>query len=98
MTIMKLALIIILTLAGAAIQSIVAQTGGLQGTVGVSSDNGRSERLPGANLTLATTNSPQKALSAVTNDQGEYKFTGLAAGMYTLRVDLSGFKSRTQNV
>ena len=98
MTIMKFALIIILTLAGAAIQSVAAQTGALQGTVGVSSDNGRSERLPGASLTLATTNSTRKALSAVTNDQGEYKFTGLAAGMYTLRVDLNGFKSRTQNV
>ena len=96
--IMKFALIIILTLAGAAIQSVVAQTGGLQGTVNVSSDNGQSERLPGANLTLAITNSARQALSAVTNDQGEYKFTGLAAGMYTLRVDLSGFKSRTQNV
>lgn len=95
---MKFVLIIILTVAGAAIQSVAVQTGGLQGTVGVSSGNGQSERLPGANLTLATTNSARKALSAVTNDQGEYKFTGLAAGMYTLRVDLTGFKSRTQNV
>lgn len=95
---MKFAVIIILTLASAAIQSVAAQTGDLQGTVGVSSGNGQSERLAGANLTLATTNSPQKALSAVTNDQGEYKFTGLAAGPYTLRADLNGFKSRTQNV
>lgn len=95
---MKFALIIILTLAGAAIQSVVAQTGGLQGTVGVSSGNGQSERLAGANLTLATNNSPQKALSAVTNDQGEYKFRGLAAGPYTLRADLNGFKSHTQEV
>lgn len=98
MTLMKPALIIILTLAGAAIQSVAAQTGSLQGTVGVSSDNGQSERLAGVNLTLATTSSAHKALSAVTNDQGEYNFTGLVAGLYTLRVDLNGFKSRTQNV
>lgn len=95
---MKLALIIILTLAGAAIQSVAAQTGTLQGTVGVSSDNRQSERLPGANLTLAPIGSVRKALSAVTNDQGEYKFTGLVAGQYTLRVDLNGFKALTQNV
>lgn len=95
---MKLALIIVLTLAGAAIQSVAAQTGTLQGTVGVSSDNRQSERLPGANLTLATIGSVQKTLSAVTNDQGEYKFTSLVAGQYTLRVDLNGFKALTQNV
>ena len=98
MTFMKFALIIILTLAGAAIQSVAAQTGTLQGTVGVSSDNRQSERLPGANLTLAPIGSVRKALSTVTNDQGEYKFTGLVAGQYTLRVDLNGFKALTQNV
>lgn len=95
---MKFALIVILTLAGAAIQSVVVQTGGLYGTVSVNSGNGQSERLAGVNLTLAATNSTQTTLSAVTNDQGEFKFTGLAAGSYRLRADLSGFKSHTQEL
>jgi len=34
----------------------------------------------------------------VTNDQGEYKFTALAEGSYSLKVELAGFASRTVNV
>jgi hypothetical protein len=70
----------------------------LQGTVSVSSANGQSERLPGASLNLTRANPGQKTRSAVTNDQGEYKFTDLAAGTYTLQVGLSDFKQHTENV
>src|SRR5215510_9672938 len=68
----------------------------LQGTVSVSS--GSSERLPGASLTLTPANPRQTSRSAVTNDQGEYKFTDLADGSYSLKVELAGFASRTINV
>jgi hypothetical protein len=34
----------------------------------------------------------------VTNDQGEYKFTDLAAGSYSLKVELAGFASHTVSV
>src|SRR5215470_5446252 len=68
----------------------------LQGTVSVSS--GSSERLPGASLTLTPANPGKTPRSAVTNDQGEYKFKDLAEGSYSLKVELAGFASRTVNV
>ena len=70
--------------------------GVLQGIVSVSS--GSSERLPGASLTLTPANPSQKPRAAVTNDQGEYKFTDLAEGSYSLKVELAGFASHTVNV
>jgi outer membrane receptor for ferrienterochelin and colicin len=94
----RLALLITLSLTGAAIHSAGAQTSVLQGTVSVSSANGQSERLPGASVDLTPANPGQKTRSAVTNDQGEYKFTDLAAGAYTLQVSLSGFKQHKESV
>jgi hypothetical protein len=47
-------------------------------------------------LTPATSGQPSR--SAVTNEQGEYKFTDLAAGNYTLQVELTGFKQQTKTV
>ena len=60
--------------------------------------HGQSERLPGASLTLTAPTPGQAKLSAVTDDQGEFKFTNLTAGVYTLQVDLAGFKQHTQSV
>ena len=68
----------------------------LQGTVSVSS--GSSGRLPGASLILTPANPGQTPRSAVTNDQGEYKFTDLAEGSYSLKVELAGFASHTVSV
>ena len=81
---------------GAALNSVAVQTRELQGTVSVSNEAG--ERLPGASLSLISTSAPQTARSAVTNDQGEYKFTDLSSGVYTLHVALKGFKEHTENV
>jgi len=94
----RLALLVNLSLAGAAIHSIEAQTGTLQGTVSVSGANGQGERLPGANLQLRQATSSRIPLSTVTNDSGEYKFTDLAADLYTLEVSLAGFKPQTKSV
>jgi Carboxypeptidase regulatory-like domain/TonB dependent receptor/TonB-dependent Receptor Plug Domain len=94
----RIALLISLSLAAAAVRSVEAQTSELQGTVSVSSVNGQSERLPGASLSLTPAAEGQTALSAVTDAQGEYKFTNLAAGLYTLRVSLGGFKQHAEGV
>ena len=68
----------------------------LQGTLTVSSASG--ERLPGASLTLTSANPAEPPLSATTNDQGEFKFTDLNDGTYSLRAVLTGFASRTVQV
>ena len=90
------ALFITLSLTGT--QAVLAQTNMLQGTVSVSSTNGAGERLPGASLKLTPASSGQPSRSTVTNEQGEYKFTDLAAGIYTLQIDLTGFKQQTKTV
>ena len=89
-------LLVVVLIAAAAGQSIAAQNCILQGTVGVSA-SGTDERLPGASVSLALATSGLTR-SAVTNDQGEYKFTDLGAGTYTLQVTLSGFKDHTETV
>src|SRR4030095_9124302 len=94
----RLALLVSLSLAASAIRSAGAQTSVLQGTVSVRGANGQGERLPGASLNLTPATPGQTTRSAVTNDLGEYKFTDLAAGLYTLQVGLSGFKLHTESV
>ena len=75
-------------------KSIVAQTSVLKGTVSVAVA-GTSERLPGASLKLTPAQPGSAARSALTDEQGEYKFENLATGDYTLEVELTGFKSRS---
>jgi outer membrane receptor for ferrienterochelin and colicin len=87
-----------MTLCLTASYSAAAQTCVLQGTVSVSSTTGPAERLPGASLNLTSTSEGQTPRAAVTNDQGEYKFTDLMPGTYTLQVDLAGFKQQTKTV
>ena len=94
----RLVLLITLFVTAAAINSASAQTSVLQGTVSVTSSNGPGDRLPGASLTLAPENQGKTTQSTVTNDQGEYKFTNLTTGLYTLQVDLNGFKQYRQGV
>ena len=90
--------ILLVTISLATMQTALAQTSVLQGTVSVSSSNGAGERLPGASLKLTPATSGQASRSTVTNDQGEYKFTDLLAGSYTLQVELPGFKQQTKSV
>src|SRR5215470_15574780 len=89
-------LVLLSVVAGQQNRSTQTQLCVLQGTVSVSSGSG--ERLPGASLTLTPASLGQTPRSAVTNDQGEYKFTDLAEGSYSLKVELAGFASRTLNV
>ena len=64
----RFVLVITLLLAGAAINSTAAQTCMLQGTVSVSSNNGPTDRLPGASLNLTPAEPGKTALATVTND------------------------------
>ncbi len=89
-------LVLLSVVAGQQKQPTQTQLCVLQGTVSVSSTS--SERLPGASLTLTPATPGQTPRSAVTNDQGEYKFTELAEGSYSLKVELAGFASHTMNV
>jgi outer membrane receptor for ferrienterochelin and colicin len=91
----KVGLLLVLFHTWAAIHACHAQTSVLEGTVSVGSTG---ERLPGASLNLTPATSGKTPLSAVTNDQGEYKFTDLVSGVYTLHVALTGFKQHTENV
>lgn len=90
--------VVLLTLCLSTSYAAMAQTCVLQGTVSVSSTDGPAGRLPGASLTLTSTKVGQPSQAAVTNDQGEYKFTDLVAGTYTLQVDLAGFRQQTKSV
>src|SRR6185295_10926120 len=91
----KVTLLVILLHTWAAIHVCNAQTSVLQGTVTANSTN---ERLPGASLSLTSATSGKTTLTTVTNDQGEYRFTDLAAGTYALQIRLSGFKQHTESV
>src|SRR5258708_3893250 len=93
---LRMALLGAFLFAGATLNSVAAQSRELQGTVSVA--NEANERLPGASLSLTSTLGTRTARSTVTNDQGEYKFTELAAGVYTLHVTLNGFKEHTETV
>ena len=68
----RVSLLAVLSLA--ANYGTAAQTNALQGTVRVSAAKGQNERLPGASLSLTSASPGQSTLSAITNEQGEYKF------------------------
>ncbi len=94
----RFALSATLLIAGAALNSTAAQTCALQGTINSSSAGGQDERLPGASLDMIAAGPQPMTRSTITNEQGEYTFTNLPAGLYTLKVSASGFKEYTQSV
>ena len=53
--------------------------------------------VPKASLTL-TNNETKQKMAATTSGEGYYRFTGLAPGEYSLKVEVAGFKSTTLNV
>jgi TonB family protein len=53
--------------------------------------------LPVSGAPIALTNTGSKAtLTTTTNDRGEYRFAGIAAGTYDISVRVPGFKAATQ--
>jgi len=95
--VVKGALVIALLIV-AATNSVNAQTGELQGTVSVSAAGGPAQRVPGASLNLTPETPGQTKRSTVSNEQGEFRFTDLAAGNYTLEVASQGFKQHTETI
>src|SRR5215831_4685727 len=75
-----------------------ADGGTLRGTVTTLGGNGETLKVPGATLKLTNTISGASALSAVTNDDGEYKFTDLSPGLYTLEISAPGFAAQTRRL
>jgi len=49
--------------------------------------------LPGVSVTLTSPALPAGPRNLVTNERGEYRFTGLQPGMYALTVELPGFST-----
>jgi hypothetical protein len=70
----------------------------LRGTVTALGANNQTLKVPGALLKLTSTVSGSAALSAVTNDDGEYKFTNLSPGLYTLEITAPGFATQTRRL
>ena len=60
--------------------------------IGIVHDESRAV-LPGVTVAVASPGLP--AQSAVTNERGEYRLTGLQPGMYLLTVELPGFGERS---
>src|SRR5215831_506589 len=70
----------------------------LRGTVTALGASHETLKVPGALLKLTSTASASSALSAVTDDEGEYKFTGLNPGLYTLEISAPGFATQIRRL
>src|ERR1700730_13005461 len=68
------------------VKAFTSQGGAISGTI----FDPNNAVIPGATVSLSNAQS-KAAISTFTNDQGEYKFDGLEAGTYSLRVEASGF-------
>src|SRR5437763_1174485 len=79
------ALAALLTVAGAAQAQIV--TGNIIGTV--KDESGAV--LPGVTVTISSPAQPAGPSTVVTNERGEYRFTQLNPGSYSLMLSLSSF-------
>jgi len=76
-------------------QPAPAVTGTLHGAVATVAPDGQSYNMPGASLKLK---SPTKTLDAVSDDEGNYQFTNLLPGDYTLEATVQGFKTASKAI
>jgi hypothetical protein len=67
----------------------------IEGTVTVN-DQGQASVIPGVRVTL--TAMARQILATTTDAEGHYQFTNLNPGVYTLEVNLQGFKAFTETV
>ena len=70
----------------------------LRGAVTALGAHQETLKVPGALLKLTNTVGGSTALSAVTDDEGEYKFTNLSPGLYTLEISAQGFATQTRRL
>ena len=70
-------------------------TGTLRGAVATVAPDGQSYSVPGASLKLKA---PTQTLDAVSDDEGNYQFTNLSPGDYTLEATVQGFKTASKAI
>jgi len=76
-------------------QTAPAMSGTLRGAVATVAPDGQSYNVPGASLKLKA---PARTLDAVSDDEGNYQFTNLLPGDYTLEATVQGFKTASKAI
>jgi hypothetical protein len=72
--------------------------GSIQGTVSFAESPAKTSPLQGATVRLSPATAGAPAFSTVTDEQGSYRFVGLAGDTYTLDVSLASFQTLTDTV
>jgi outer membrane receptor for ferrienterochelin and colicin len=93
MLVSVLAILIFSSLANA--QNAQSETGTVRGAVATSAPDGQSYNIPGASLKLK---SGTQVAETSANEAGEYEFTKLLPGEYTLEATAEGFKSSSKTI
>ena len=89
-----LSLLVIIIIGGIAnAQPAPEPTGILRGAVATLGPDGQSYSLPGTSLNLKTST---RSLDAVADEEGNYQFTNLPPGDYTLEATVPGFKTASK--
>jgi hypothetical protein len=93
MLVSVLAILIFSSLANA--QNAQSETGTVRGAVATSASDGQSYNIPGASLKLK---SGTQVAETSANEAGEYEFTKLLPGQYTIEATAEGFKSSSKTI
>jgi outer membrane receptor protein involved in Fe transport len=95
---MRRALLAGLVTAGLALgpaESLAATTSDLTGKI---VDKSNKDALPGVTVTVSSPQLIGGSKSTVTSEKGEYRFSALTPGMYTVTASLSGFDTATEQI
>ena len=76
-------------------QDVQSETGTVRGAVATKGADGQSYNIPAASLTLKR---GMQVAETAANDAGEYEFTKLLPGEYTLEATAAGFKASSKTV
>jgi len=76
-------------------QEVQSETGTVRGAVATKGADGQSYNIPAASLKLKR---GMQVAETAANDAGEYEFTKLLAGEYTLEATAAGFKPSSKTI
>lgn len=79
-------------------QSAQSPTGTIEGTVKVTNPDGRTFGMPDVRLKLSGVPPASEGISGTASETGEFRFTGLLPGTYTLAATLQGFKKQIRTL